>query len=60
MVDLSASCAGKTSGPGISDTHNFGQFADKPVSEGYKHPVGQGRGEVGTLHLRANFYGQGI
>ena len=60
MVDLSASCAGKTSGPGISNTHNFGQFADKPVSEGYKHPVGQGGGDLGTLHVRTNFYGQGI
>ena len=60
MVDLSASCVGKTSGPGISNTHNFGQFADKPLSEGYKHPVGQGGGDFGTLLVRTNFYGQGI
>jgi hypothetical protein len=60
MVDLSASCVGKTSGLGISNTHNFGQFADKPLSEGYKHPVGQGGGDFGTLHVRSNFYGQGI
>jgi hypothetical protein len=60
MVDLSASCVGKTSGPGISNTHNFGHFADKPLSEGYKHPVGQGGGDFGTLHVRTNFYGQGI
>ena len=51
---------GKTFGPGISNTHNFGQFADKPVDEGYKHPVGQGGGDFGTLHVRTNFYGQGI
>ena len=60
MVDLSASCVGKTSGLGISNTHNFGQFADKPLSEGYKHPVGQGGGDFGTLLIRTNFYGQGI
>jgi hypothetical protein len=60
MVDLSASCVGKTSGLGISNTHNFGQFADKALNEGYKHPVGQGGGDFGTLHLRSNFYGQGI
>jgi hypothetical protein len=60
MVDLSASCGGKTSGLGISNTHNFGQFADKALNEGYKHPVGQGGGDFGTLHLRSNFYGQGI
>jgi len=51
---------GKTSGLGISNTHNFGQFADKALNEGYKHPVGQGGGDFGTLHLRSNFYGQGI
>jgi len=60
MVDLSASCVGKTSGPGISNTHNFGQFADKALIEGYKYPVGQGGGDLGTLHVRTNFYGQGI
>jgi len=27
---------------------------------GYKHPVGQGGGGFGTLHVRTNFYGQGI
>jgi hypothetical protein len=60
MVDLSESCAGKMFGPSISNTHNFGQFADKALIEGYKHPVGQGGGDFGTLHLRSNFYGQGI
>jgi hypothetical protein len=51
---------GKTSGLGISKTHNFSQFADKPSGWGYKHPVGQGGGDFGTLHVRTNFYGQGI
>jgi hypothetical protein len=60
MVDLSALCVGKTFGIGISSTHNFWQFADKPPVWGYKHPVGQGGGDFGTLHLRTNFYGQGI
>jgi len=60
MVDLSESCAVKRSGLGISNTHNFGQFADKALIEGYKHPVGQGGGDFGTLHVRTNFYGQGI
>ncbi|MEY3215300.1 MAG: hypothetical protein RLZZ82_534 [Actinomycetota bacterium] len=60
MVDLSALCVGKTSGLGISNTHNFWQFADKPSGWGYKHPVGQGGGDFGTLHVRTNFYGQGI
>ena len=62
MVDLSASCAGKISGPGRSSSaaHIFGQLTDKPLGWGYKHPVGQGGGDFGTLLVRTNFYGQGI
>ncbi len=51
---------GKISGPGPGKSTFFGNLLTNPPAWGYKHPVGQGGGEIGTLLVRTNFYGQGI